>query len=141
MERLAFDSLLLFSCIIAWFRGGDPEKKAATMLFSAATLSWLVVDHGATMFSQIEWRLFIVDFMLAVALLILAISADRYWPMWLTALQIVSLLMHPAFGLSQSKMAFAYAVAVIAWSYPMLIILIVGTIRHTRRSTTDSKII
>jgi hypothetical protein len=138
MERLVFDIFLLVSCVIAWFRGGDPEKKAAIMLFLAALLSWIVVERGENMFSHVEWRLFLVDLALAIALLVLAISADRYWPMWLTAFQIVSLLMHPAFGLSQSKMAFAYAIAAIAWSYPMLMILIVGTIRHRRREMNQN---
>jgi hypothetical protein len=134
MERVIFDTVLLFSCFIAWLRGGSSEKAAAALLLSAAVLSWVVMDHGKANFSKPEWGLFVVDFALAIALITLSLRADRYWPMWLSALQIVSLLMHPAFGISQNRMAFAYAIASIFWSYPMMLILILGTIRHSQRN-------
>jgi hypothetical protein len=134
MESVIFDTMLLFSCFVAWLRGGTPERAAAALLFSAAALSWIVIGDGKRGFSHAEWGLFIVDFALALSLIGLALWADRYWPMWLSALQVVSVLMHPAFGLSQSKMAFAYAIASIFWSYPMLFILILGSIRHYKRS-------
>jgi hypothetical protein len=130
MESVIFDIVLLLSCLVAWRRGGTPERAAAALLFSAAALSWLVLGDGKHRFSHAEWGLFGIDFVLAISLVTLALRADRYWPMWLSALQIVSVLMHPAFGLSQNKMAFAYAIASIFWSYPMMLILMVGSMRH-----------
>jgi hypothetical protein len=133
MEQIVFFSLLLVACLTAWLQGGRPERIAAVLLATAAIMSTLVAGRGSSIFSQPEWGLFGIDSVLAVLLTGLALSVDRYWPMWLSALQIVSALMHPAFGFSQTKLAFAYAVASIIWSYPMLMILIFGALRHQRR--------
>jgi hypothetical protein len=133
MEQIFFFSVLLLACLFSWQCGGGPERIAALLLTIAALVSTLIAGHGSSMFTKIEWGLFGVDSVLALLLVWLALSVDRYWPMWLSALQLVSVLMHPAFGLSQNKMAFAYAIASIFWSYPMLFILVIGSIRQYRR--------
>lgn len=133
MEQLIFFVILGVSCLIAGLRGGPPERIAAFLLGLAAVLSTLLAGRNGAAFSHTEWELFGVDFALLVALVALALTADRYWPMWLSSLQFVSVWMHPAFGLTESKMAYAYAVANIIWSYPMLLILVLGALRHHNR--------
>jgi hypothetical protein len=134
VDKMAFFSTLLATCFYAWNRGGKPERVAALLFITAAVVSTMLASNDSVLFSNIEWGLFFVDILLAAFLIWLALSADRYWPMWLSALQIVSVLMHPAFGFSQNKMAMAYAIASIFWSYPMMLILILGTIRHSQRN-------
>lgn len=134
MERIAFDVCLAAACFIAWKRGGKPEQIAAALFVAAGFGSWIVVGESASIFSSTEWELFAIDFALFFALVALALTADRYWPMWLSSLQFVSVWMHPAFGLSESKMAYAYAVASIIWSYPMLLILVLGALRYHKRT-------
>jgi hypothetical protein len=133
MEQTIFFSVLALSCFVAWARGGAPERIGALLLATAAIVSTVIVGNRETMFSGIEWGLFATDTILLLALVVLALSVDRYWPMWLASLQMVSVWMHPAFGFSETKMAFAYAIASIFWSYPMQIVLVVGTIRHQKR--------
>jgi hypothetical protein len=130
MEKVFFFSVLVFTCFYSWQRGGEPERIASVLLLTAGIISTFIAGNGSNLFVRIEWGLFFVDSVLAVLLVWLSLWADRYWPMWLSALQIVSVLMHPAFGLSQHKMAFAYAIASIFWSYPMMLILMVGSMRH-----------
>jgi hypothetical protein len=133
MENIFFLIVLAVTTGVAWSRGGLPERAAAVMLATAAIVSGLIAGNAESKFSALEWGLFATDSALFFALLGLALWADRYWPMWLAALQFVSVWMHPAFGLSQHKMAFAYAIATIFWAYPMQMILVVGTLRHHRR--------
>lgn len=134
MEQIFFFVLLGASCLIAWLRGGTPERIACVFFAVASIISTLIVSDRGAMFSEIEMGLFATDTALFLSLVGLALTADRYWPMWLASLQMVSVFMHPAFGFSETKMAFAYAVASIFWSYPMMIILVVGAFRHHRRS-------
>jgi hypothetical protein len=133
MEKLVFDAFLGISCLVAWLKGGQPERVAAVLFVFATLLSLAVVSSGGEMFGAIEWGLFFVDLCLFITLVALSLASDRYWPMWLASLQMVSVWMHPAFGMTESKMAYAYAVASIFWSYPMLIILVIGALRHDRR--------
>lgn len=134
MDQFFFFTALALSFGTAWFRGGVPERLGALLLVTAAIFSTLIADSETYPFSKFEWGLFAIDTILFLTLLWLALLADRYWPMWLAALQLVSVWMHPAFAFSQSKMAFAYAAASIFWSYPMLIILAVGAVRHHKRT-------
>jgi hypothetical protein len=138
MEQLIFFSTLAISSVIAWHRGGAPERVAAVLFILAAFASTLIV-RGPHMFAEVEWGLFTVDFLLFAALVALALISDRYWPMWLASFQLVSVCMHPAFGLTTSKKAFAYAIASIIWSYPMLLILVLGAVRHQRRTDVSMR--
>jgi urea transporter len=139
MEQVFFFSVHIFSCTVSWVRGGIPERVAAILLTVAAVISTLIVRNQETMFSDIEWGLFATDTILFLALVMLAIYSDRYWPMWLASLQLVSVWMHPAFNFSQNKMAFAYAIASIFWTYPMQFILVSGALRHHRRALSKTK--
>jgi hypothetical protein len=134
MEQSIFFSLHTLSCVIAVKYGGVPERIAAALLATAAIVSTAIVGSQITMFSELELGLFIVDLVLFLTLLGLALSADRYWPMWLAALQLVSVWAHPAFAFSQSKMAYAYAVTSIFWTYPIQLILVIGAVRHHKRT-------
>jgi uncharacterized membrane protein len=134
MQQVIFFTALALSCLTAWFRGGTPERLGALLLATAAVVSTLVADSGSYPFAEFEWGLFAIDSILFLTLVWLALSADRYWPMWLAALQLVSVWVHPAFAFSQSKIAFAYAVTSIFWSYPMLMILAIGAVRHHKRT-------
>jgi hypothetical protein len=134
MQQFAFDLFLAGVCFIVWQRGGKPERIAAALFVIAGFGSWIFVGKGSSIFSSTEWGLFAIDFCLFLGLVALALSVDRYWPMWLASLQFVSVWMHPAFGVSETKMAYAYAVASIIWSYPMLLILALGSLRHHART-------
>ncbi len=137
MEQILFFGALFVSCLTAGILGGGPERIAAALLAIAGVISTLIAGSEASIFSQIEWGLFLVDSVLALFLVLLALATDRYWPMWLSALQIVSALMHPAFGLSVQKLPFAYAIATIIWSYPMMMILMIGTVRYRARESRN----
>ena len=132
MDAYLFDGLLLASCVFAGFYGGTPERMGAAMMVIASNLSfWLVSRQGT--FQDVEWGVFLVDCGLLVGLLALALYANRYWPMWVTSMQFVTVWSHLGFLSVASKLPWAYAVASTIWSFPMLIILAWGTVRHRRR--------
>lgn len=132
MDALLFAVLLVLCCGFAGLRGGAPERIGAALLVSAAILSLLLVSNRVA-FSTTEWGIFGIDCALLAGLFALAMFANRYWPLWLTSLQLVTIWSHLAFGTVAAQMPLAYAISSTVWSFPMLIMLALGTHRYQRR--------
>ena len=63
-----------------------------------------------------------------LGLLALALTSDRFWPMYATAFQLVGLLVHiGSLTSAGGGMAWAYAVGLIFWSYAVIAALLAGT--------------
>src|SRR3546814_6832503 len=90
-----FIGLLTLAAGYAQWRGGAPEKLAAAAMFGAM-LATLWVGSHAPSFNRTQWELLVVDFGLFMALCLLANFADRFWPMWLAAFQLVAVAAHGA---------------------------------------------
>ncbi|SRR3546814_889817 len=127
-----FIGLLTLAAGYAQWRGGAPEKLAATAMFGAM-LATLWVGSHAPSFNGTQWELLVVDFGLFVALCLLANFADRFWPMWLAAFQLVAVASHGASAYNPGILPVAYWWIVGKISYPMIAILVIGTLRHDRR--------
>jgi hypothetical protein len=132
MEQYFYTLALTSCCIYGYLKGGMPERLVSIIFLISSIASGIFTINHSTYIS-IEWGLFFIDITLAIFLVCISLSADRYWPMWLSALQIVSALMHPAFGMSEHKSPFAYVIATVILSYPMLAILMIGTYRYQLR--------
>jgi hypothetical protein len=132
MSALVFLLLLLASCGYAVGWGGAPERIAAGLLVLASVSSVLA---GATSlgYQNIEWRVLLIDLALLIALLVLALRANRYWPLWITSLQFVTIWSHFAFLTLDTPKPWAYAVASQIWAYPILVILLLAVRRHRQR--------
>lgn len=115
---------IIASVVIAWKWGGRDERFAAG-IFLAATIASRIADQGN--FAHIQSTVFIIDFALFAALLILALRSDRFWPMWAAAFQAVGTMVHIASMTETGDFAWAYAVGLIFWSYPVVFALMAGT--------------
>lgn len=117
-------SALVGSSAVAWKWGGLDERLAAGG-FIIATLSSNLANQSH--YLHTEMGVLTIDVMLLIGLLVLALRSDRFWPMWATAFQLVGTTVHFASMTETGDFAWAYAVGLIFWSYPVLIALIVGT--------------
>lgn len=124
--------VLLSACLLAWRFGGADEKLAAVG-FVAATLLSRSLDNSD--FSHTQIGVFGVDILLLVGLLMLALRSDRFWPLWACAFQLVGTTVHVASMTEQGNFAWAYAVALIFWSYPVMLALMAGTWLEARFRT------
>ena len=97
-------------------------------LLTLATIS----AQGAN-YRSVEIGVFFVDLATFAAFLALALRAERFWPSWLAALQLLGALSHIIKLMDPALPPRAYAVAAIFWSYPMILLLALGTWRHQRR--------
>ena len=90
----------------------------------ATLASRLAVENN---YGHTETGLLIIDVVLLIGLLVLALRSDRFWPMWATAFQFVAVIVHVASLTETGNFAWAYAVALIFWSYPIVIARAAGT--------------
>jgi hypothetical protein len=133
LHTIVFNALLLASCGYALWRGAAPERAAAAIMLAATLATVAALRAGPNRFATVETGVFAVDIVTFVAFTALALRAQRYWPMWLAALQLDALVTHLAMLLAPRTMPWAYAVLIAGWSYPSLLLLAAGTMRHRQR--------
>jgi hypothetical protein len=82
---------------------------------------------------KVEVGVFFIDVGCLVAFLGVALRAARYWPLWVTALQVIGIAGHAIKLVDPAGFPWAYAFALAFWSYPMLLLIVLGTFRHQQR--------
>jgi hypothetical protein len=137
VTNLFFDFTLLVCCGYAFWRGGSPERIGASIFVAAVVLTRVAVSGAATRYSSIEAGILVVDIATLVALLALALRADRFWPLWVAALQFIGAAAHAVKLVDPNVIRWAYAFALAFWSYPMLFLLALGTWNHQKRLTRN----
>ncbi|MFV0622790.1 hypothetical protein ACBY01_02090 [Sphingomonas sp. ac-8] len=134
MERvILFNLLHLLATAYAVGRGGAPERFAGMALLLATLATRVAQRQFPARFASVEWGVFGVDLVLLVALLVIALFADRFWPLWVTALHGLGTCSHFVKLLDLEVLRTAYATLSAVWSYPILILLVSGTVRHQQR--------
>ena len=112
------------AALLAFGFGGRDEQLAA-IGFLAATLATRMITAE---YQHVEYGVLAVDFGLLLGPLALALTSDRFWPMYATAFQLVGLLVHiGSLTSAGGGMAWAYAVGLIFWSYAVIAALLAGT--------------
>lgn len=113
-------------------RGGAPERwTAATMLIAAISTAMLPDFPGR--FTAIDRGEFAIDMGVLAILTVLASRADRFWPLWVAALQLVAIMVHAVRAYDTSILPIVYARGVGEIAYPMITLLVIGTWRHRER--------
>lgn len=133
VRLVLFLTLLAVSLLYALRKGGGPER-AAAIVFIFMTISDPFV-HALTPYNyaKLDPGHFIIDLMGWCALLVIALRAERLWPLWVSSLQTISLIAHITKYLDYSIHPFVYAIMQVASSYPLLLLLILGTYNHQVR--------
>lgn len=133
LQSAFYFSLVLACWTYAMLRGGAPERIGATILAVGSILTVVAVSAPAIRFGTVEIGIFLVDVAALVGFLILALRAERWWPLWVTALQAIGITAHAVKLVNPEVIRWAYAFALAFWSYPMLFLLVFGTWNHQRR--------
>lgn len=129
-----FNFLQILASTYALARGGAPERLAGLLLLVAAITTRAFFLASVEPYVTVELGILAVDLVLLVALVTLALFADRFWPIWLAALQALGAGAHLVKAIEPGVVSMAYAILVAVWSYPMILILTAATLRHRRRS-------
>ena len=130
---ILFDLLLFGACGYALLRGRTDAKIVAAVCIIANFTSYALVSN----YASVETGVMAIDVLTFVAFTYVALTSDRFWPLWISGLQLTTSLGHLLKGVEVDLLPIAYAASLRFWSYPILIILAVGTWRSQRRARTS----
>lgn len=127
-----FNILQLAASGYAVLRGGAPERIVAVVLVLAAGATAATPVDASSYFS-VFYTVLWIDLALFMVLIVVALFADRYWPIWLAALQFLAIAAHGAKGYDQAIVAKAYWLITNKLGYLIVVLLLIGTLRHRMR--------
>jgi hypothetical protein len=128
--------LLIMSCGYALWRGRKYERIAALVFVTATILSF--IGHSEhDRYVAIEASDLIIDTSVLVAVVAIALASDRFWPLWVAGLQLVDSMSHLLKAIHADLLPQVYGAAERFWSYPILLILLVGAWRQHQRSRKE----
>ncbi|UVO53048.1 hypothetical protein [Sphingomonas sp. SUN039] len=125
-------SLFVAACLYAGICGGAPERLTAVALVAAA-LATFIFGSGAYTGGQIRWAIFAIDATLLLALVLIALRANRIWPLWMSALQLITVAAHVLNMISSNRNPWAYVASITVTSFLMPPVLVYGTYSLQRR--------
>ena len=133
-QVILFNAFLIVACGYAFWAGGAPERWTAAVFVIAAAATFVAPFWDALRpFRQVEPLLLLVDVLMLAALMWVALQANRYWPLYVTALHIITIAIHGVKALQPHLVPWMYAGASGKIAYPMLVLLAIGALRHRSR--------
>jgi hypothetical protein len=135
MARFILYHVLLFgACGYALFRGRTDARIVAVGFFVGSFATYALRSRFAGGYGSFETGVFAVDVMALLVFTYAALISERFWPLWVSGLQLTTSFAHVLKAIDPELLPLAYAAALRFWGYPILIILAVGTWRQHHRS-------
>jgi len=138
LPKFVFLALLISVCGYALWRGHRDERLAAVACLGATLATRLVISPISSRYAGIETGLLLVDLAMLATFVWIALRSDRFWPLWVAGLQLTMTMAHFLKAVELDLLPKAYAAAAIFWSYPILLILWIGTWRGRQRDLRQS---
>jgi hypothetical protein len=127
-------TLVLAAAFVAVARGGPPERLAAGII-----VCWIIADvsyhlvFGPSGFDRVDPVHLVLDGGELAAIVWLALRANRMWPLWAAAAQLICVSGHIAIFVSPEGKRRAYWAMTQLPPYVQLIALLCGALAHARR--------
>jgi hypothetical protein len=135
MDRLIIYRALMYGvCGYAMLRG-KTDARIVGLVFLAGDLATLGLRSST--YSSVEIEVLIIDILAFLAFTYAALISDRFWPLWVSGLQLTSSMGHLFKAIDADLLPLAYAAALRFWAWPILIILGIGTWRSQRRARRE----
>lgn len=122
---------------LAMWRWGAGPERALAIMFTGVMMLPSVVFHllsdGSMIFGDFRAVYVAVDVIVLGGFVLIALNANRNYPLWVAAFQIVAVGSHLVKGMVDAISPLAYMVMVVGPSYFQLALLLAGLLRHRRR--------
>jgi hypothetical protein len=125
MIPIIFWLLASLSCGFVWLHGETEGRKAVGLFVIATLLTW-VAQSVDTEWRQTHWPLMAVDTAYLVAAYVFALRSNRYWPLWITAFQLLTVATHLATILAPDYLPKIYSAIATFWAVPLLLSMVAG---------------
>lgn len=126
--------VLVITAAIALWRGGGPERMAAVAMV-VAWFATVFVQNNLQRFG-VQTSVMLVDAGLMAVLLYVALTSDRWWPMWATGFQAMNVVLHLTVMADAKVWGWAYFVAGSIFSYLVMLALFLGSVGARRPAAT-----
>lgn len=133
VQQITFFLLLGASLGLAFWKGGPPEKGGAIVLLTMAVFQALAINIIPSRFDTVDPGPLLTDLIGALGFGFLAIRAFRIWPLWATALQLLSLAAHFARWADIAVPKMVYALMRGMPTFMVFAALLIGTMLHMAR--------
>lgn len=129
-----FWTLLLLICGYAFLRGRKDERIAAAACLLATVVTVLVIPPITVRYSAPDTTQLAIDLAMLAAFVAIALRSERFWPLWVAGLQLTMTTSHLLKTVNPDLIPEVYYAAAVFWSYPILLIILIGTWRTHRRA-------
>lgn len=133
IRLIFFFGLMSLACGYALARGRTDARIVGAMFLMGTFATWGLRSSPEGGYSSVEFGIFVVDVTCLIAFTYAALISDRFWPLWVSGLQLTTILGHIFKAVDSQLLPLAYAAALRFWGYPILIILAIGVWRSRRR--------
>jgi hypothetical protein len=127
----------LLLCVAYASLFGGRTGRAGSMIFILATVFTAFGTSWNPTWATTSYAVFAVDSGCLLALAVLAVNSNRFWPIWAVGFQSVAVATHVATILTPDIVPKAYQAILAFWSIPILWVMVAGT-RKDRRYERDS---
>lgn len=128
-------SVIVLLAIACWIRGAGPERVCGLVLLAMPFAE--VAYHGLfgpqMTLTHTDVGHAIMQIVVAIPFLIVALTSNRIYPIWLVSFQLVAVLSHLVRNLAPNVGGAAYMIMTIGPSYAMIVTLALGLLAHRRR--------
>ena len=128
-----FRIMLAIVALYAFLRGRRDERIVSGIIVIGVIATHLVISPVQNRFAGVESAVMTVDLLVFVGFLWVALVSERFWPLWIAGLQLTTIIGHVLKLMDTTLFPRAYGAALVFWSYPIVLILAVGTWRSERR--------
>ena len=130
---IAFLLALTLVVTFAMWQGGAPERWAALVFIMMIVLQAIGRLFFAQVFDRVDLLSFAVDLFAFTSYTWLALFANRTWPLFIAAMQLLSCVAHFGREVSSTVEPVVYAVLTSGPTLAALAILLIGTLVHRAR--------
>ena len=139
LHPLVYHLILASICGYALWRGQFDERVTAIVCLAATLATRMALSPAAQRYSSVEVGVLVVDSVTFLAFVYVALRSDRFWPLWVSGLQLTTTMAHFMKAIDSDLFPQAYAAAGRFWGYPILLILAIGAYRtNMRTKRTDA---
>lgn len=134
--RIAAQTITFLALALAsWRWGAAPERAAAAVLVWFRLADWAY--HGlfasSLNLTDIDTAHAVIDIVACIACFAIAVAANRIYPLWFAAFQLLAVGAHLARDMAVDVLPMVYAIMFMAPSYFQTAILALGLWFHHRR--------